>query len=237
MMALSNGIAFRYSDIIRHFSFFLFLAYILAHYDQLAEEIVYQCDGKIDAVIVGVGTGGQMTGIARKIKEKIPTAILVGADPYGSILAMPQKLNEGCYPVNKVEGIGYDFVPKTCERTYVDHWVKTDDYPSFKNARALISKEGLLVGGSSGSVLQAAFEFIKEKGWEKDKTKRVVCIFSDSIRNYITKFLSAEWCVENKFLPYDNLKEEGHIFQGIPLSELNFPEIEAYESISVGEAK
>ncbi|TXH57036.1 MAG: pyridoxal-phosphate dependent enzyme [Bacteroidia bacterium] len=149
----------------RHFSFSFFLAYILAHYDQLAEEIVYQCDGNIDAVIVGVGTGGQMTGIARKIKEKVPNAILVGADPFGSILAMPQKLNEGNYPVNKVEGIGYDFVPKTCERTYVDHWVKTDDFPSFKNARALIQKEGLLVGGSSGSVLQAAFDFIKEKGW------------------------------------------------------------------------
>lgn len=81
---------------------FFFLAYILAHYDQLAEEIVYQCDGKIDAVIVGVGTGGQMTGIARKIKEKCPATLLVGADPFGSILAMPQKLNEGCYPINKV---------------------------------------------------------------------------------------------------------------------------------------
>jgi len=74
---------------------------------------------------------------------------------------MPQKLNEGSYPVNKVEGIGYDFVPKTCERKYVDHWVKTDDKPSFVNARNLISKEGLLVGGSAGSVMQAAFEFIK----------------------------------------------------------------------------
>lgn len=102
-----------------------------------------------------------MTGIARKIKEKVPTALLVGADPYGSILAMPQKLNEGCYPINKVEGIGYDFVPRTCERTYVDAWFKTDDQPSFKNSRALIQREGLLVGGSSGSVLQAAFEFIK----------------------------------------------------------------------------
>ncbi len=184
---------------------FSVLAYILAHFDQLAEEIVYQCDGKIDALIIGVGTGGQMTGIARKIKEKVPEAILVGADPYGSILAMPQKLNEGNYPVNKVEGIGYDFVPKTCERKYVDEWIKTDDLPSFTNARALIQKEGLLVGGSSGSVLQAAFEFIKSKGWENDKTKRVVCVFSDSIRNYITKFLSAEWCVENRFLPYDTL--------------------------------
>lgn len=116
------------------------MAYILAHYDQLAEEIIYQCDGKIDALIVGVGTGGQMTGLARKFREKLPNTILVGADPFGSILAMPQKLNEGSYPINKVEGIGYDFVPQTCERKYVDHWVKTDDQPSFKHARALIQR-------------------------------------------------------------------------------------------------
>jgi len=70
----------------------------------------------------------------------------------------------------------------------------------------LIRKEGLLVGGSAGSVLQAAFSFIKEKGWENDKSKRVVCVFSDSIRNYITKFLSKEWCIENQILPYEELK-------------------------------
>lgn len=96
--------------------FFLFFPYILAHYDQLAEEILYQCDGKIDAIVVGTGTGGTMTGIARKIKEKSPNTLMVGADPFGSILAMPQTLNEGNHPVNKVQGIGYDFVPRTCER-------------------------------------------------------------------------------------------------------------------------
>ena len=136
-----------------------------------------------------------MTGVARKIKERSPETQMVGADPYGSILAMPQELNAGDYGPNKVEGIGYDFVPHTCERTLVDHWVKTDDPESFENARNLIAKEGLLVGGSSGAVLHAAKEFIKAKGWQGDKTKRVVCVFSDSVRNYLTKFLSAEWCV------------------------------------------
>lgn len=106
-----------------------------------------------------------MTGVARKIKEKSPATIMVGVDPYGSILAMPQTLNEGSFPINKIEGIGYDFVPNTCERSLVDHWVKTADPESFLNARALIQKEGLLVGGSSGSVLQGAKEFIKAKGW------------------------------------------------------------------------
>ena len=65
----------------------------MAHYDQLAEQILYQCDGKVDAVVAGTGTGGTMTGVARKIKQKNPEAIMVGVDPCGSILAMPQKLN------------------------------------------------------------------------------------------------------------------------------------------------
>lgn len=68
-----------------------------------------------------------MTGVARKIKEKSPQTLMVAADPYGSILAMPQEMNAGTFPVNRVEGIGYDFVPRTCERKHIDHWVKTDD--------------------------------------------------------------------------------------------------------------
>ena len=107
---------------------------------------------------------------------------------------MPQSLNVDA-PPNKVEGIGYDFVPRSLDRKVVDHWVKTDDYPSFNNARGLVKKEGLFVGGSSGSVFQAMEEFVKAKGWENDPTKRIVCVFADGIRNYLTKFLSKEWCV------------------------------------------
>jgi cystathionine beta-synthase len=116
---------------------FFYLAYILAHYDQLAEEILFQCDGHVDAIIVGVGTGGTIAGIGRKIKEKSPKTFIVGADPYGSILSIPASLNTPA-PPNKVEGIGYDFVPRTCARESVDHWIKTDDKPSFINARKLI---------------------------------------------------------------------------------------------------
>lgn len=136
----------------------------IAHYDQLAEEILYQCDGKVDAIIVGVGTGGTIAGIARKIKERDPNILIVGADPFGSVLAIPASLNIEA-PPNKVEGIGYDFVPRTCARECVDYWVKTDDQPSFLHARNLIRQEGLLVGGSAGSVLFAAYDFIRLKGW------------------------------------------------------------------------
>ena len=71
------------------YNYFLKSFYILAHYDQLAEEILYQCDQKVDAVIVGVGTGGTIAGIARKFKEKSQNTIIVGADPLGSVLALP----------------------------------------------------------------------------------------------------------------------------------------------------
>lgn len=69
------------------------MALCLAHYDHTAEEILYQCDGNIDAVVIGVGTGGTMTGLARKIKERSPTTLIVGIDPFGSIVALPEKLN------------------------------------------------------------------------------------------------------------------------------------------------
>lgn len=212
------------------------MAYILAHYDQLAEEILYQTEGNIDAVVVGAGTGGTVAGIARKIKEKSPHTLVVAADPIGSILAIPADLNvDG--PAYKVEGVGYDFIPKTCMRESVDYWVKTEDVSTFKCARELISKEGLLVGGSSGGVLFAALKFIKDKGWENDNTKRVVCVFQDSIRNYITKFLSKEWCIENKMLPYEELKEEGNPFNGVQLSTLNFPQIFSFEDLTVAQAR
>ena len=94
-----------------------------------------------------------------------------------------------------------------------------------------------MVGGSSGAVLHVAFKFIKEKGWENDKSKRVVCVFQDSIRNYITKFLSKEWCIENQILPYEELKEDSNPFNGVQLSTVGFPEVFSYDDLTVGQAK
>lgn len=70
-------------------------------------------------------------------------------------------------------------------------------------------------------------------GWQNDKTKRVVCVFQDSIRNYISKFVSKEWCIENQLMPYEELKEEGHPFNDVPLSSLTFPEVAAHEDLTV----
>ena len=121
------------SSYARQLSFFYYW-HILAYYDQLAEEILYQCDGKVDAIVLGVGTGGAISGISRKIKEKSPSTLIVGVDPIGSIMAMPKEINANG-PPNLVEGIGHDFIPRTCMRKCVDHWVKTDDVASFISAR------------------------------------------------------------------------------------------------------
>jgi cystathionine beta-synthase len=176
---------------------------VSAHYDETAEEILTQCDGKIDYVVIGVGTGGTITGIGRKLKEKNPTVKIIGVDPHGSILAEPEELNESGTRTYKVEGIGYDFIPLNCDRSVVDKWVKTDDKESFRMARRIIKEEGLLVGGSSGSVLLAALKVAKDL----PEDKRVLILFVDGIRNYISKFLNDDWMLEHEFITQDEYEE------------------------------
>lgn len=156
----------------------------IAHYDTTAEEILKSCGGKIDMFVAGAGTGGTISGVARKLKEKCPDCVIVGVDPHGSILAEPEELNkiEGSY---KVEGIGYDFIPRVLDRTVVDKWYKSDDLNSFTYSRRLIREEGILCGGSSGSAMWAAIEAAKSL----KKGQRCVVLLADSVRNYMSKFL------------------------------------------------
>uniref|UniRef100_A0A4W3HIC4 Cystathionine beta-synthase n=1 Tax=Callorhinchus milii TaxID=7868 RepID=A0A4W3HIC4_CALMI len=167
----------------------------IAHYDTTAEEIIEQCEGKIDMIVVGAGTGGTITGIARKMKEKCPNCKVVGVDPEGSILAYPKHLNETEVTRYEVEGIGYDFIPTVLDRSVVDQWYKTKDQDSFVVARQLIRDEGLLCGGSSGSAMWTALKAAKELG----EGQRCVVILPDSIRNYMSKFLSDKWMVQKGF--------------------------------------
>lgn len=168
----------------------------LAHYDQTAEEIIHQMGGKIDYVFCTAGTGGTLAGISRKIKEKLPNAKVVGVDPVGSILAQPEALNT-VRTGYKIEGIGYDFIPRTCLRSAVDSWVKTQDRESFETARRLIRDEGILCGGSSGSAMWAALQVAKTA----PASTRIVVILPDSIRNYLSKFISDEWMYDAGFRP------------------------------------
>lgn len=156
----------------------------LAHYDQTAEEILESCDGQVDMVVIGAGTGGTITGIGTKIKEKCPTCQIVGVDPIGSILAVPDTLNdENRLKPYQVEGIGYDFIPEVLHRDIVDRWIKMGDKDSFVMARRLIREEGLLCGGSSGTAVAAALIAAKDL----KKGQKCVVVLPDSTRNYMTK--------------------------------------------------
>eukprot|EP00928_Gymnodinium_smaydae_P004998 TRINITY_DN1171_c0_g1_i1.p1 TRINITY_DN1171_c0_g1~~TRINITY_DN1171_c0_g1_i1.p1 ORF type:complete len:435 (-),score=146.86 TRINITY_DN1171_c0_g1_i1:478-1782(-) len=176
----------------------------LAHYDGTAEEIIEQTGGKLDYMIMSAGTGGTVSGIAKKLKEKIPGVQIVAIDPYGSILAVPDSMNDGSERTGQgrltayqVEGIGYDFIPTVLDREVVDHWVKTDDDEAFAAMRAVIRHEGLLVGSSCGSTMAGAYRFIKENNIGKDK--RVAVLFADSSRNYMSKMMDDEWIKKTGF--------------------------------------
>ncbi|XP_077468155.1 cystathionine beta-synthase a [Stigmatopora argus] len=173
----------------------------LAHYDTTAEEILEQCDGKIDMFVAGAGTGGTITGIARKLKERCPNIKIIGVDPQGSCLAEPEELNKTDKTQYEVEGIGYDFIPTVLDRSVVDTWYKSDDEESFNMSRMLIRDEGLLCGGSSGTAMAAAVNVAKEL----KEGQRCVVILPDSVRNYMSKFLSDKWMVQKGFLSEEDL--------------------------------
>jgi cystathionine beta-synthase len=172
----------------------------LAHEFGTAEEIWKQTNGKIKAIVAGAGTGGTITGLSRGLKKHNPDIKVIAADPFGSILALPESLNqEHANEPYKVEGIGYDFIPDVLDRNSVDAWYKTDDRESFAYARRLIAEEGLLVGGSSGSAIAAMVRGVRELGLGKGDI--VVVILPDSIRSYLSKFADDDWLVANDLLP------------------------------------
>lgn len=161
-----------------------------AHYDTTAVEILEDLKGQVDMVVMGAGTGGTITGVAKKMKEVNPNCLIVGADPEGSILAGPSEIKS-----YHVEGIGYDFIPDVLNTKLVDIWVKTNDKTSFQLAREAIRKEGILCGGSTGSALQAMFE----AAGQLKENQNCVVIFPDGIRNYMSKFIDQNWRQQHGF--------------------------------------
>lgn len=171
-----------------------------AHEYGTAEEIWKQTEGKIKAIVAGAGTGGTITGLSKGLKKHNPDIKVIAADPFGSILALPESLNQDhANEAYKVEGIGYDFVPDVLDRKSVDVWYKTDDRESFSFARRLIAEEGLLVGGSSGSAMAAMVRGVKDLGLGKGDI--VVVVLPDSIRSYLSKFADDDWLAANDLLP------------------------------------
>ena len=161
-----------------------------AHYNGTAQEILDEFGDNLDMVVISAGTGGTITGIAKKLKESITNIEIVGVDPIGSILGGGSEV----LPYH-VEGIGYDFFPDVLDNSLVDRYIKTNDEDSFAMAKRLIKEEGLLIGGSCGAAVWGAIEAAKTL----DSNKNVLVILPDSIRNYLSKFVNKEWMIENGF--------------------------------------
>ncbi len=147
------------------------------HYDTTGRELVEQMGGRVDAVVVGAGTGGTFSGVARFVKEHCKGALAIAVETEGSVLG------GGPAGDHKVEGIGASFIPKTFHGDLADEIIKVSDSNAFEMVRQLARKEGVLAGSSAGANVWAAVQIAKKLG----RGKRVVTIVPDSAERYLSK--------------------------------------------------
>ena len=170
----------------------------LAHRTTTGPEILDQLDGRVDAIVVGVGSSGTVSGLSAYLDEHAPGVDLILADPVGSILA--DYINKG--ELNEknqgwlVEGIGEDFIPSIADFSRVKKAYSISDDESFATARELLKNEGLLAGSSSGTLLAAALKYCREQ----KEAKNVVTFACDTGNKYLSKLYNEFWLEDQGFL-------------------------------------
>jgi cystathionine beta-synthase len=163
------------------------------HYESTGPEVWDQTAGRVTHLVLGVGTGGTITGTVRYLRERRADLVVVGADPDGSIYSGGE---ENVRPY-LVEGVGEDFWPATFDPEVVDRWVTVSDRDAFLTTRRLAQTEGILAGGSGGLALHAALAVAAEID---DPQAMVVVILPDGGRSYLSKIFSDSWMRQYGFL-------------------------------------
>ncbi|MDH3943279.1 MAG: cystathionine beta-synthase [Anaerolineae bacterium] len=173
----------------------------ISHFQTTGPEIWEQTQGKVTDVVIGMGTGGTISGVGKFLKEKNPDIQIVGVDATGSILQEIWE-NKGEVPAGveavtyKVEGIGEDFLPTTTDLSVIDKIIRVTDKESFLATRRLVREEGIFAGGSSGSAVAAALTYAQTL----PEDRLVVVLLPDTGARYLSKVFDDKWMRENGYL-------------------------------------
>lgn len=185
-----------------------------AHYEQTGPEIWEQTEGKITHFVVGVGTGGTISGVAKYLKEKNPNVKIWGIDTYGSVF---KKYHEtGIFDENEIysyitEGIGEDILPKNVDFSLIDGFTKVTDKDAAVYTRRIALEEGIFVGNSAGAAIKGLLQ-LKDEFKPEDV---VVVLFHDSGSRYVGKMFNDDWMRERGFLDEEITKAEDLIKEHI----------------------
>ena len=171
----------------------------IAHYEQTGPEIWEQTDGKVTHFVVGVGTGGTISGVGKFLKEKNPDIKIWGIDTYGSVF---KKYHEtGIFDENEIypyitEGIGEDILPENVDFSLIDRFEKVTDKDAAVYTRKLAREEGVFAGNSCGAAVKGLLQLKSEL----KKSDVVVVLLHDSGSRYIGKMYNDDWMISNKFM-------------------------------------